>query len=83
MNIIHIINKFSIEKACIDYLEKRRWNNESVYSYCGSYNNYPVKSELRHKCRDYEKYFSVAVGTIFHHTHLHLFKNGFYLVRSS
>lgn len=70
MNIIEIINKFSTEENCIAYLEKARWNNEPVCSYCSSKNNYPVKSELRHKCRDCGKSFSVTVGTIFHHSHI-------------
>jgi transposase-like protein len=74
MNIIQIINKFSTQESCIEYLEKKRWNNEPHCPYCGSTNTNHLKKQLRHHCNGCRKSFSVTVGTIFHDTRLPLQK---------
>jgi len=74
MNIIQIINKFSTQESCIEYLEKKRWNNQPACPYCGSTNNYKAKDRHRHHCNSCRKSFSVTIGTIFHDTRLPLQK---------
>ena len=72
MNIIEIMKKFSTQKTCINYLEDKRWQGNPICPYCKNRNSYPVKNELRHKCRACWRSFSVTVDTIFHHTHINI-----------
>lgn len=74
MNIIEIFEKFPTQESCIKHLESIRWPDKVYCTYCNSDNNYPVKSELRHQCKDCGKSFSVRVGTMFHATRLPLQK---------
>lgn len=74
MNIIQIINKFSTQEACIEYLENKRWGGVPVCPYCESTNTYKAKDRLRHHCNSCRKSFSVTIGTIFHDTRLPLQK---------
>ena len=74
MNIIQIFNQFPTQQSCIEHLEEKRWGGKPVCTYCKSDNNYLVESELRHKCNNCKKSFSVTVGTIFHNTHMPLQK---------
>ena len=74
MNIIQIINKFSTQESCIEYLENKRWGGVPVCPYCESTNNYKAKDRHRHHCNSCRKSFSVTIGTIFHDTRLPLKK---------
>lgn len=74
MNIIQIYKQFPTENACIDHLEKVRWNGTPKCPYCGSTNSTPSKSERRHHCNACNTTYSVTVGTIFHRTHVDLQK---------
>ena len=74
MNIIQIINKFSTQESCIEYLENKRWGGVPVCPYCEYTNNYKAKDRHRHHCNSCRKSFSVTIGTIFHDTRLPLQK---------
>lgn len=68
MNILQIYETFKTEKHCIKHLEKIRWNNKPICTYCQSDRVSSAKKELRHHCNNCNKTFSVTVGTIFHNT---------------
>ena len=70
MNIIEIFRRFPTQEACIKHLEKARWGDTPVCTYCGSKNTYPLRGELRHHCNACRRSFSVTVGTIFFDTRL-------------
>ena len=38
MNLIQVFQKFPTQESCIEYLEKKRWNNEPYCPYCESTN---------------------------------------------
>jgi len=74
MNIVSVYEMFPTEEACIEHLEKVRWNAVPRCPYCKSTNATPSKREQRYHCNDCNTTFSVKVRTIFHHTHLPLQK---------
>lgn len=70
MNIIQIYKKFPTQEACLEYLEKIRWQDKPTCPYCQSTNSTPAPKEQRHHCNNCNTSYSVTVGTIFHKTHL-------------
>ncbi|MFC1659680.1 IS1595 family transposase [Pseudomonadota bacterium] len=76
MNILEVISQFPDQQACLDYLAKKRWGNEPVCPYCGSFKVYKhtEKNKVRFQCGDCNKSFSPTVGTIFHNSHIPLQK---------
>ena len=74
MNIIEIMEKYTTQKSCIEYLEAKRWQDKPICPYCKESNSYRMEAELRHKCRSCWRSFSVTVGTIFHHTYVDISK---------
>lgn len=74
MNIVSIFEQFPSQADCIAHLEAVRWPDGPVCPYCGSINATPRPKEHRHHCNGCNTTFSVAVRTIFHHTHLPLQK---------
>jgi len=74
MNIIQIFQKFPTQESCIAHLEAARWGSQPICTYCGSDNNTPRPTEMRHWCNTCQRSFSVTVRTIFHHTHMPLQK---------
>src|SRR6266481_4936968 len=59
------IRYFSDEQACIDTIAQLRWPNGPVCPKCGGKEHYYLASQLRWKCKECYKQFSVKVGTIF------------------
>lgn len=76
MNIIQIFKKFPTQESCLEHLEKARWADKPVCTYCGSEKvcKHKEKTKERWQCWSCQKSFSVTVGTIFHHTHIPLQK---------
>ena len=73
-NLKEVIQKFSDEKACIQYLVQQRWNGSPVCPYCGCEKWYNIEGGKRFKCGNsacYKKY-SVTVGTVFHASNIPL-----------
>ena len=59
------IRYFSDEQVCIDTIAQLRWPNGPVCPKCGGKEHYYLASQLRWKCKECYKQFSVKVGTIF------------------
>jgi transposase-like protein len=77
MSALKIAKRFRSEKECLDFLIKKRWNNEPKCAYCGSANVSVHKEEgrtSRLQCSGCRKSFSVLVGTIFEASKLSLLK---------
>jgi transposase-like protein len=77
MSALKIAKRFRNEKECLDFLIKKRWNNEPKCAYCSSSNVSTHTEEgrtSRFQCSSCKKSFSVLVGTIFEGTKLSLIK---------
>ncbi len=75
MNLIQIYKQFPTHEACINHLEKVRWDNKPKCPYCKSDRNTPLKEkQKRYHCNNCNTSFSVTVDTIFHNTKLDLQK---------
>src|SRR6266478_5226676 len=59
------IRYFSDEQTCIDTIAQLRWSDGPVCPKCGGKEHYYLASQLRWKCKECYKQFSVKVGTIF------------------
>lgn len=59
------IRYFSDEQVCIDTIAQLRWPNGPVCPKCGGKEHYYLASQLRWKCKECYKQFSVKLGTIF------------------
>lgn len=62
------------QQECIAYLEQIRWHGVPQCPYCGSRRSSPLEQGLRHHCNDCFTSYSVTVGTLFHNTHVPLWK---------
>ena len=68
------IRHFSDEQVCIDTVAALRWPNGPVCPACGHKEHYYLKSQLRWKCKECYKQFTVKLGTIFEDSPLPLSK---------
>lgn len=73
-SILELMNYFSSEKKCIDYLKQIRWRNGSYCPYCNNKKVYELKCENRFKCSNCKKMFSIRIGTIFEDSRIPLKK---------
>ena len=76
MNIFELFNQFKTELQAVEHLEKARWGERPVCTYCQSDKVcvHRDKKVRRWQCWNCRKSFSVTVGTIFHRTHVPLQK---------
>ena len=77
------IAKFSSEKACHEYLAKKRWPNGFVCPSCKGIHGW-LLADGKYECSHCHKQVSVTAGTILHRSHIPLIKwfLAFYLVMS-
>lgn len=77
------IAKFSSEKACHEYLVKKRWPNGSVCPSCKGMHSW-LFVDGKYECSHCHKQVSMTAGTILHRSHIPLTKwfLAFYLVMS-
>lgn len=68
-----LLQAFSSEKDCIDYLEKLRWNSSIISPFSNNSKIYVCKNN-KYKCRTSGKYFNVKTKTLFHDTKIDLRK---------
>lgn len=68
-----LLEAFSSEKKCIDYLEILRWNDVIVSPFDSSSTVYYC-SKNSYKCKNTGKYFNVKTRTLFHNTKIDLRK---------
>ena len=75
-NLKDLMNKFSDEQKCRDFLVQQRWNGNPVCPYCSSEKWYSIENGKRFKCgnADCYKKYSVTVGSIFHASNIPLTK---------
>jgi len=74
INLINLIEKYSNEDDCRAYLEELRWPNGIACPRCGSMGVSRVQKYNVFDCNSCRYQFSVTSGTIFHDTHLPLWK---------
>jgi transposase-like protein len=74
MNLVELIKDFADEKKCREYIEKLRWPNGVECPRCKSAKIYRIVKRDQLLCSSCEYQFSVTVDTIFHDTHLPLWK---------
>ncbi|AXG71624.1 ISXO2-like transposase domain protein [Kordia sp. SMS9] len=74
-SLFELLDYFSTEEKCEDYLSVLRWNGNPVCPHCESDRVNILKGKnKRYKCYGCRKQFSVKVGTIFHDTKISLRK---------
>lgn len=75
-NILQLVQKFSDEKTCNQYLATRRWDGymECPYAYCDGDKAYVFKDGIRYKCSECRKVYTARTGTIFEGSKLSLLK---------
>ena len=74
MNLMKLVEEFSDEDACREYLERLRWPNGPICLRCGSVSVTDLPKRGLHQCSDCRYQFSVTTETIMHDTHLPLRK---------
>src|SRR5713226_4026739 len=74
MNLVELIQDFGDEDKCRAYLERLRWSDGVQCLECGSRKVYRILKRNQFVCDDCSHQFSVTAKTIFHDTHLPLWK---------
>lgn len=72
-SILDLLKAFPNEQACINHLERLRWDGEPVSPFDETSTVYKCAGN-RYKCKNTGKYFNVKVGTIFEDTKIPLQK---------
>ena len=74
MNLIKLVEQFRSEDECRAYLEELRWPDGVRCPRCNSDKISRIKERNQFDCDSCRYQFSVTAGTIFHDTHLPLWK---------
>lgn len=74
INLVELIDRFHSEDACREYLEDLRWPNGMACMRCGSTSVSRISTRDQLDCNSCRNRFSITSGTIFHDTHLPLWK---------
>ena len=74
MNLVKLVDLFHSEDACRDYLEELRWPDGAACSRCSHTSVTPIEKRGQYACNSCDYHFSVTSGTIFHDTHLPIWK---------
>src|SRR2546425_2526179 len=74
MNLVELIKDFADENKCRTYLEALRWRDGVTCPRCESAKVYRIVKRDQFVCDSCSYQFSVTVDTIFHDTHLPLWK---------
>jgi transposase-like protein len=74
MNLVELVEQFGSEDKCRAYLEALRWPNGVRCIRCGSAKISRIKARDQFDCDGCRYQFSVRAGTIFHDSHLPLWK---------
>ncbi len=73
-NLVNLIERYSDEKKCREYLEKLRWIDGVKCPRCGSEKISRITERNQFDCDKCRYQFSVTAGSIFHDSHLPLWK---------
>ncbi len=74
VNLVNLIERYHNEDKCRDYLEELRWPDGVTCPRCGSKSISRVEKLHIFDCNSCRYQFSVTAGTIFHDSHLPLWK---------
>lgn len=74
INLVNLIERYHNEEKCQDYLEQLRFPNGVACPRCGSMSISRVQKPRVFDCNSCRYQFSVTAGTIFHDSHLPLWK---------
>jgi transposase-like protein len=74
LTLCELIESFGNEEKCRTYLERLRWPDGPQCLECGSKKVYRILKRNQFVCDDCSHQFSVTAKTIFHDTHLPLWK---------
>ena len=74
INLVSLVDRFHDEDACRKYMEELRWPDGVKCPRCGSDKLSRIKKRPQFDCDSCRYQFSVTAGTIFHDTHLPLWK---------
>ncbi len=74
INLVNLIEQYHNEDKCRDYLEELRWPNGVACPRCGMTSISRIQKPRVFECNSCRYQFSVTSGTIFHDTHLPLWK---------
>ncbi len=66
-NLKEMMQRFSDDAICREYLEQQRWNGTPVCPHCGCQGGYKLANGKTYKCKQKEcaKKYTVTVGTVF------------------
>jgi transposase-like protein len=74
MNLVELVQNFADEEKCRTYLEQLRWPDGVKCPRCKSDKVYPILKREQFVCDSCKYQFSATAGTIFHDSHLPLWK---------
>jgi transposase-like protein len=74
INLVELIDRFHSEDSCRARLEELRWPEGVECPRCNSKSIARMEDRHQYQCRSCRYQFSVTAGTIFHDTHLPLWK---------
>lgn len=74
VNLVNLIERFGSEDKCRDYLEALRWPDGVTCPRCQSKKICRIHKRHQFDCDSCRYQFSVRVGTVFHDSHLPLWK---------
>ncbi len=74
MNLPELIEQYGTEDRCREYLEDLRWPNGVFCARCGDMSTSWIEKRKQHECNSCRYQFSVTAGTVFHDSHLPLWK---------
>jgi len=74
INLVKLVDRFHSEEKCRAYLESLRWPDGVVCPHCSSKSISQIVERNQYDCNSCRYQFSVTSGTIFHDSHLPLWK---------
>ncbi|MBZ5701403.1 MAG: IS1595 family transposase [Acidobacteriia bacterium] len=74
MNLVELLEKFADDEKCRAYLEALRWPDGAMCTRCKSEKVYRILKRDQFVCDSCKYQFSATAGTIFHDSHLPLWK---------
>jgi transposase-like protein len=74
INLVTLIERYRNESKCRNYLEELRWPDDVICPRCASSNVSTIVEREQYHCLSCQYHFSVTSGTIFHDSHLPLWK---------
>ncbi len=74
INLVELIEQFHSEDECRNLLESLRWPNGAICPRCSSKSISKIQDRYQYDCNSCRYQFSVKAGTIFHDSHLPLWK---------